>query len=89
MGTEPYADTPYYVGFRVGDQEIGLDPHGHSQGLTGPVAFRNVDDIRVSLQAVLDAGAQMQQEVKDVGGGKLTATVRDADGNVLGLIQEP
>ncbi len=89
LGTEPYADSPYYVGFRVGDQEIGLDPHGHSQGLTGPVAFRNVDDIRTSLQALLDAGAQTQQEVKDVGGGKLTATVRDADGNVLGLIQEP
>jgi predicted enzyme related to lactoylglutathione lyase len=89
LGTEPYADSPYYVGFRVGDQEIGLNPHGHIEGLTGPVAFRNVDDIRSSLQGLLEAGAQTQQEVRDVGGGKLTATVRDADGNVLGLIQEP
>lgn len=89
LGTEPYADAPYYVGFRVGDHEIGLDPRGHSSGLTGPVAFRNVDDIRASLQALLDAGAQTQQDVKDVGGGKLTAIVRDADGNLLGLIQEP
>ena len=89
LGTEPYADTPYYVGFRVGDQEIGLNPHGHIDGLTGPIAFRTVDDIRTSLQALFDAGAQAQQDVKDVGGGKQTATVRDADSNVLGLIQEP
>ena len=27
--------------------------------------------------------------IKDVGGGKLTASVKDADGNVIGLIQEP
>jgi hypothetical protein len=25
-GVEPYADEPYYVGFKAGDQEIGLDP---------------------------------------------------------------
>jgi len=28
LGAEPYADAPYYVGFKVGDQEIGLDPNG-------------------------------------------------------------
>ena len=32
VGVEPYADEPYYVGFRVGGQEIGLDPNGHSRG---------------------------------------------------------
>jgi predicted enzyme related to lactoylglutathione lyase len=89
LGTEPYADAPYYVGFRIGDQEVGLNPHGHAEGMNGPVAFRAVDDIRASLKSLLDAGAQTQQDVKDVGGGKLTATVRDADGNILGLMQEP
>jgi len=34
-GVEPYVDEAYYVGFRVGDQEIGLDPNGHKQGMTG------------------------------------------------------
>ena len=71
LGVEPYADEAYYVGFRVGDQEIGLDPHGHNQGLTGPVGYFHVSDIRQSLQALLDAGAQTQQEVKDVGGGEV------------------
>src|SRR5437588_309012 len=29
LGVEPYVDQPYYVGFRGGDQEIGLDPNRH------------------------------------------------------------
>jgi hypothetical protein len=29
-------DEAYYVGFRVGDQEIGLNPNGHRQGMTWP-----------------------------------------------------
>jgi predicted enzyme related to lactoylglutathione lyase len=83
----PTTDSPYYVGFRVGDQEIGLDPNGHKSGLTGPLAFWHVADIRKSLRALLDAGAKVQQEVKDVGGGKLIASVKDADGNLIGLLQ--
>ena len=86
LGTEPYADAPYYVGFRVGDQEIGLDPNGHKSG-AGPIGYCQVSDIRGSLAALLAAGAQAQQDVKDVGGGRLIATVRDESGNVLGLMQ--
>ncbi len=89
LGVEPYMDEAYYVGFRVGDQEIGLDPHGHNQGMTGPVGYFQVSDIKNSLQLLLDAGAQTQQEVKDVGGGKLIASVKDADGNIIGLLQFP
>jgi len=59
LGVEPYMDEPYYVGFRVGDQDIGLDPNGHKQGLTGPLAYFHVSDIKNSLQSLLDAGAQV------------------------------
>lgn len=86
LDVEPYADAAYYVGFRVGDQEIGLDPNGHKQGMTG---YYHVSDIKKSLQLLLDAGAKTQQEIKDVGGGKLIASVKDADGNIIGLIQSP
>ncbi|HMN31492.1 MAG TPA: hypothetical protein PKE45_25305 [Caldilineaceae bacterium] len=89
LGSEPYMDAPYYVGYRVGEQEIGLDPNGHNAGMTGPVAYWQVTDIRESLQLLLDSGAQTQQAVRDVGGGKLIATVIDADGNILGLMQSP
>jgi predicted enzyme related to lactoylglutathione lyase len=89
LGIEPYVDEAYYVGFRVGDQEIGLDPNGHNKGLTGPVGYWQVNGIQQSLQLLLDAGAQIQQEVRDVGGGKLVASIKDADGNITGLMQSP
>ena len=34
LGVAPAQDEPYYVGFRVGDQDVGLDPNGHKQGMT-------------------------------------------------------
>ncbi len=87
LGVEPYMDEAYYVGFDVEGQDVGLDPHGHSQGMTGPVGYWHVDDIKSSVKALLDAGAEAHQEVKDVSGGKLIASVKDADGNVIGLIR--
>jgi predicted enzyme related to lactoylglutathione lyase len=53
------------------------------------VAFWHVSDIENSLQLVLNAGGQMQQAVRDVGGGKLVATAKDAEGNLIGFIQMP
>jgi predicted enzyme related to lactoylglutathione lyase len=85
LGVEPYADSPYYVGFRVGEQEIGLDPNGHKEGMT---AYYQIEDIQQSLKALLESGAQTLQEIKDVGGGRLIASVKDADGNIIGLLQE-
>jgi predicted enzyme related to lactoylglutathione lyase len=89
LGVAPYVDTPYYVGFRAGGTELGLDPHGHAQGLTGPVGYWQVDDIEASITLLTDAGAEVRQAPKDVGGGKLIASVADAEGNVTGLTQEP
>jgi predicted enzyme related to lactoylglutathione lyase len=89
LGAEPYADTPYYVGFKAGEQEIGLDPNGHRQGLTGPIPYWEVEDVKANLQSLLDAGAEVQQDVKDVGRGKRVAIAKDADGNLIGLMQSP
>ncbi len=86
LGVDPYADAPYYVGFKVGDQDIGLDPHGHKEGMT---AYYHVDDIKKNLQVLVDAGAKTIQEIKDVGGGRLIATVKYENGNIIGLIQDP
>jgi predicted enzyme related to lactoylglutathione lyase len=84
LGVEPFVESAYYVGFKVGDQQIGLDPHGHKDGMTG---YFHVDDIHKSLQELVDAGAQVLQEVKNVGGGGLIASVKDVDGNIIGLSQ--
>lgn len=85
VGVAPYMDESYYVGFRLEGQEIGLDPHGHSHGMT---AYWHVDDINDSLAALLESGATTLQKVKDVGAGRLIASVTDPDGNIIGLVQQ-
>lgn len=77
------------MGFRIEGQKIGLDPNGYSQGMTMPIGYYHVTDIQESLQSLLAAGAQIQQEVRNVADGKLIASVKDADGNITGLIQIP
>ena len=89
LGVAPSKDEPYYVGYDVEGQHVGLDPNGHRKAMTCPVGYWHVDDINGSLQALLDAGAENHQDVNDVGGGKLIATVKDADGNIIGLLQAP
>ena len=44
-----------------------------------------VDD---SYYEVTAAGATVNEPARDVGGGRLVATVTDPDGNVLGLLQD-
>ena len=84
LGVEPYADQPYYVGFKVGEQDIGLVPGGQHTAMT---AFYHIDDIKSSLQILLDAGAEIVQDIKDVGKGRLIASAKDKDGNLIGLIE--
>jgi predicted enzyme related to lactoylglutathione lyase len=86
LGVAPYVDSPYYVGFRVGDQEVGLDPNGHREGA---VPYWDVDDIKATMAGLLDAGAETVREPSDVGGGKLVATMKDPGGNLIGLTQNP
>jgi predicted enzyme related to lactoylglutathione lyase len=57
--------------------------------MTGPVPYWHVTDIRTTLGALLKAGAEVLQDVQDVGGGRLIASVKDADGNLVGLLQDP
>jgi predicted enzyme related to lactoylglutathione lyase len=89
LGIKPIMDQPYYVGFQLGGQDIGLVPNGPSQDQAGPVAYYHVEDIHKSLQGLLADGAVVQQAIRDVGGGKLAAVVKDPDGNLIGLIQMP
>jgi predicted enzyme related to lactoylglutathione lyase len=84
LDVEPYADQSYYVGFKVGDQDIGLVPNNPETGMT---AFYHIDDIKHSLQILIDAGAEIIQDIKNVGGGRLIASAKDKDSNIIGLIQ--
>jgi predicted enzyme related to lactoylglutathione lyase len=89
LGLSPQADGSYYVGFDTAGQHIGLLPGGGPQGMTSPVTFWHVPDIEAKLAEVTAAGATVKEPPRDVGSGRLVATVTDPDGNVLGLLQDP
>jgi predicted enzyme related to lactoylglutathione lyase len=88
LGVAPQVDDAYYVGFEAEGQHIGLVPGGGPQGMTSPVAYWHVPDIEAKLVEVTAAGATLKDPARDVGGGRLVATVTDPDGNVLGLLQD-
>jgi predicted enzyme related to lactoylglutathione lyase len=88
LGVAPQTESSYYVGFEVAGQHVGLLPGGGPQGLTSPVAYWHVDDIEAKLAEVTAAGATVKDTAKDVGGGRVVASVIDPDGNILGLIQD-
>jgi predicted enzyme related to lactoylglutathione lyase len=88
LGTPPQHDASYYVGYDVAGQHIGLVPKGGPQNMTSPVAYWQVPDIEAKLAEVVAAGATVKDPVRDVGGGRLVATITDPDGNVLGLLQD-
>jgi predicted enzyme related to lactoylglutathione lyase len=89
LGVPPQVADAFYVGFEAEGQHIGLVPSGGPQGMTSPVAYWHVSDIEAKLAEVTAAGAAVKEPARDVGGGRLVATVTDPDGNVLGLLQDP
>ena len=89
LGIPPQADVPYYVGYDVVGQHIGLVPAAGAQGMTSPVAYWHVSDIEAKVAEVTAAGATVKEPARDVGGGRLVASFTDPDGNVLGLLQDP
>jgi predicted enzyme related to lactoylglutathione lyase len=88
IGAPPQHDAEYYVGYETEGQHIGLVPGGAQQGMTAPVAYWHVPDIEAKIAEVTAAGASVNESPRDVGGGRLVATVTDRDGNVLGLLQD-
>ena len=90
IGSEPYFDDPFYVGFDVGGFELGLIPGGPSRGVTGTVsAYWGVPSVEDAHRALLALGAQPVGAIEDVGHGIRKATVLDPFGNPLGIIENP
>ncbi|GAA3491557.1 VOC family protein [Streptomyces cremeus] len=88
LGVEPQTDAPYYVGFDVAGQHVGLVPGGGPQGLTSSLAYWHVSDIEAKVAELTAAGATVRQPAQDVGGGRLVATLTDPDGNLIGVLQD-
>ncbi|MFD3592516.1 VOC family protein [Nocardia sp. NPDC058640] len=80
----PHTDESYYVGWAVGDVQIGLDPSGDIAA--GPVAYTAVDDVDTARSAAIDAGATERTAPREVSPGTRICVLEDPNGNPFGLI---
>lgn len=86
---DPYFDELFYVGFDINGFELGLDPDtSHYPGGLHNITYWKVDDIHASFSTLKSKGVKINQEITDVGGGMLLASIADPFGNVIGLMQE-
>jgi predicted enzyme related to lactoylglutathione lyase len=86
LGTPPYFDEPFYVGFNIGGYELGLLP---SEENAGSVTYWGVPEADSAYARLLELGASARQPIEDVGGGIRLGTVTAPQGGVLGVIENP
>lgn len=88
LGSPPYFDEPFYVGFNVGGFELGLIPDG-LPGVAGPQPLWGVSDAAHTFAMLVELGASPLDQVADVGGGIKVGAVTDPFGNRFGIIENP
>jgi hypothetical protein len=87
LGTGPYFDEPFYVGYEVGGYELGLLPN--SDPADGALVYWGVPDVRSAVAAAMAAGATEHVAESNVGDDIVTATVRTPQGSIVGFIYNP
>jgi len=87
LGMSPYMDQPSYVGYNVNGYELGLNPEADSG--SGPVAYFRVESIVASLAHFVGEGCSVVSDVSDVGDGVKLAALKNPEGCVFGLIENP
>ncbi|WP_327113875.1 VOC family protein [Nocardia sp. NBC_01730] len=99
LGVEPYFHVPNgYYEFRIGDyqHEFGIvnrayAPAGARNEPGGAIVNWHVDDLRATVDRLLELGAKEYDPITERGAGTgfVTASVVDPFGNVLGLMTNP
>jgi predicted enzyme related to lactoylglutathione lyase len=91
LGSQPYFDQPFYVGFNIGGYELGLMPDAKAGPNRTPsgIAYWGVEDAVGAYKRLIELGATGHEPIQDVGDGILIGAVHDPFGNVLGVIQNP
>jgi hypothetical protein len=87
LGSPPYFEEPFYVGFTVAGYELGLLPD--ADPADGALTYWGVDDVPAAVAAAVEVGCQVHTPTSDVGDGIVTATVRRSDGTIVGFIHNP
>src|SRR5688572_24911062 len=75
LGTEPYFNEPFYVGFDVAGFELGLIPDPEGKGRGGVTVYWGVEDADAAVADLIAKGATADAPVQEVGDGIRTATV--------------
>jgi len=88
LGTAPYFDEPFYVGFTVGGFELGLLPDA-TPGTNGPQPLWGVANIDAAHARLIELGASPLEPIVELGGGIKVAAVIDPFGNRFGIIENP
>ena len=91
LGSAPYFDEPFYVGFNVGGYELGLmlADKVNQQGGGGVLAYWGVANAEAAFERLKSKGAIEREPLTDVGDGIKVATFFDPFGNILGIIENP
>jgi predicted enzyme related to lactoylglutathione lyase len=90
VGTAPYFDEPFYVGYAVAGYELGLQSiESDNHYIDSVETYWGVEDIHAAYQQLLVDGATPHIEPNEVGGDIWVALVRDPSQNVFGIIKNP
>jgi len=87
LGKEPYFDEPFYVGFDINGYELGINPKASAS--IGPVAYLRVENIVRAFSDFIDNGCSIVGGISDVGADIQVGELRNPDGQVFGVIQNP
>jgi predicted enzyme related to lactoylglutathione lyase len=89
LGSEPYFDEPFYVGFNVGGFELGITPDSaaRTDRPEAGIAYWGVADAQKTYARLLSKGATEHAPIEDVGGGVRIGSVRDPFGNIFGVVE--
>lgn len=88
LGIQPYFDEHFYVGFKVGGFELGLDPSVEEySGGNNSITYWNIDNIDSAFEYFKSQKAIIHQEVHSVGEGIRLGSINDPFGNIIGLIE--
>ena len=87
-GIQPYFDEPFYVGFDINGNELGLDPS--MENITAgnhTESYWAVESAAKAVEKFVGLGATVVQDVTNVGGTIHVAIVADPFGNHIGFIE--
>lgn len=90
LGTDPYFNEPFYVGFNVGGYELGLQPEESTDSKGSSVlTYWGVDDVKQTFDRLISLGASAFEKPTEVGGDIVVAAVKDPWENIFGIIYNP